>query len=153
MSILLTLILQNPFLLKPSEEFNQWHLVQMGNYWLQEQSMVRSGCCKLLVAHHSLPFRDTLIEYGQWLSGPMTTSLPVAVRTRLYACGRSALDAVSTPCKDIQIGYGVSLSVPMANSLSLVVRIRRYGCGRLALENASRPCMNIPILYDRSLSV
>src|SRR5260370_12195942 len=117
MSILLTLILQNPFLLKSSEEFNQWHLVQMGNYWLQEQSMVRSGCCKLLVAHHSLPFRDTLIEYGQWLSGPMTTSLPVAVRTRLYACGRSALDAVSTPCKDIQIGYGVSLSVPMANSL------------------------------------
>src|SRR5258707_953840 len=128
MSILLTLILQNPFLLKPSEEFNQWHLVQMGNYWLQEQSMVRSGCCKLLVAHHSLPFRDTLIEYGQWLSGPMTTFSPVAARIKLYGCGRSALDAVSTPCKGSLIGYGASLSVRMANSLLVAATIRACGC-------------------------
>src|SRR5260370_34789232 len=101
--------------------------------------MVRSGCCKFLVAQHSLPFRDTLIEYGQWLSGPMTTSLPVAVRTRLYACGRSALDAVSTPCKDIQIGNGASLSVRMANCLLVAATIRQCGGWWLQLDTVPAP--------------
>src|SRR6266702_5318235 len=103
-----------------SEIFFQLRLVSREICSLLGLPLARFGYIKLLVEHHSLLVVGILMGYGPSLSVLMGRHLPVAVMTRVSACGRSVLVTVSKRCKAIPIGLDPLLSPPMEESLPAV---------------------------------
>ncbi len=76
---------------------------------------------------------------------------PVAVKTKLFDCGRSILGIACISCKAIQIGSGRLPSVLMEICLQVVATIGQFGYGMLAVSIAFISCKAIQIGSGRWL--
>src|SRR5437660_522237 len=138
-------IWRNQCLRIPSEALFVWRLASREGCWQQERQLVRSGSGMLQVVSHCTFFEDTLIGCTQWPLVLMAKSLPAAVMTRPYACGRSAAESCSIPssaCPRRLDRWHLAL---MARFLLVEAMTRRCACGRSVAEMCSTPSSGITI--------